>query len=204
MTGFRRWIFWLLWGVLALVGLYSVGEMIYVAVQEVREGFGLAETFLNFVLRLIPVVLLTFAFGLFIVVLEEEFQFGRMKDRVRRLLFWTPRITLLLFALLLSLFALDVFGQGAGFWETLLGLLIHLIPTWAMLIVVALAWRWEWVGTILLTAWAIAYLVMASGFPPSVYLMMSGLPFMLGLLFWLNWRYRTELHPAAWDTKPFI
>jgi hypothetical protein len=204
MTGGRRLGFWLLWGVLAVVGLYALGETIYFTIQEVREGFGLAEISLNFGLRLIPVVLLAFAFGLFIVVVEEESQLGRMKERVRRLLFWTPRIALLLFAFLLSLLALDVFGQGAGFWETLLALLIHLIPTWAMLIVVALAWRWEWVGTLLLTAWAISYLVMASGFPPSVYLMMSGLPFMLGLLFWLNWRYRTELHPAAWDTKASI
>jgi hypothetical protein len=197
MTGGRRWIFWLLWGVLAAVGLYALGETIYFTTQEVREGFGLAEISLNFGLRLIPIVLLAFAFGLFIVVLEEEFELGRMKKRVRRLLFWTPRITLLLFALLLSLFALDVFGQGAGVWETLLALVIHLIPTWAMLIVVALAWRWEWVGTLLLTAWAIAYLVMAGGFPLSVYLMMSGLPFMLGLLFWLNWRYRAEVRLAA-------
>jgi hypothetical protein len=197
MTGGRRLGFWLLWAVLASVGLYALGETIYFAIQDLQEGFGLAEILLNFVLRLIPVVLLTFAFGLFIVVVEEEFQLGRMKERVRRLLFWTPRITLLFFALFLSLFALDVFGQGAGFWETLLGLLIHLIPTWALLIVVALAWRWEWVGTIFLTAWAIGYLLMASGFPPSVYLMMSGLPFMLGLLFWLNWRYRTELRSAV-------
>lgn len=197
MTGGRRWAFWALWGILAVVGLYALGETIYFTVQEVREGFGVAELSLNFGLRLIPVVLLAFAFGLFIVVLEEEVELGRMKERVRRLLFWTPRITLLLFALLLSLFALDVFGQGASFWETLLALLMHLIPTWAMLIVVALAWRWEWVGTLLLTAWATAYLVMAGGFPLSVYLMMSGLPFMLGLLFWLNWRYRAEMRLAA-------
>ncbi|MBX2998634.1 MAG: hypothetical protein KF893_09015 [Caldilineaceae bacterium] len=197
MTGGRRWMFWLLWGILAAVGLYALGETVYFTAQEGREGLGLAEMSLNFGLRLIPVVLLTFAFGLFIVVLEEEFELGRMKERVRRLLFWTPRLALLLFALLLSLFALDVFGQGAGFWETLLALLMHLIPTGVLLIVVVLAWRWEWVGTFLLTAWAIAYLVMTSGFPLSVYLMMSGLPFMLGLLFWLNWHYRAEVRLAA-------
>lgn len=197
MTEGRRWIFWILWGVLTVVGLYALGETIYFTVQDVQGGFGLAEISLNFGLRLLPIVLLAFAFGLFIVVLEEEFEWGRMKERVRRLLFWTPRITLLLFALLLTLFALDVFGQGTGFWETLLALVMHLIPTWAMLIVVALAWRWEWIGTLLLTAWAVAYLVMSGGFAPSVYLMMSGLPFMLGLLFWLNWRYRAEVRLAA-------
>jgi hypothetical protein len=197
MTGARRLGFWLLWGILAVIGLYSLGEIIYFAVQEVQEGMSLADASLNAMLRLFDKVLFTFAFGLFIVVLEEEFQLGRMKERVRRLLFWTPRITLLLYALLLSLFALDVFGHGAGFWETLLALSMHLIPTWVLLIVLALAWRWEWVGALLLTAWAIQYVVTVRGVGPGLYLLLAGLPFMVGLLFWLNWRYRAEVRLAS-------
>ena len=37
----------------------------------------------------------------------------------KQLLFWTPRILGILFALFLSMFALDVFGEGYGFWGTL-------------------------------------------------------------------------------------
>jgi peptidoglycan/LPS O-acetylase OafA/YrhL len=38
-------------------------------------------------------------------------------------LLWISRILGILFALLISFFAFDVFGQGTGFWKTL-----HYIP----------------------------------------------------------------------------
>ena len=84
-----------------------------------------------------------------------------MKRPARRLLFWTPRVLCLLFALFISLFALDVFGEGYGFWETLWALLMHLVPTIAVLIVLAIAWRWEWVGGILFIALGVFYIVLA-------------------------------------------
>ena len=43
-----------------------------------------------------------------------------MKRPVKRTLFWAPRILCILFAVFVSLFALDVFGEGYGFWETIL------------------------------------------------------------------------------------
>ena len=51
-----------------------------------------------------------------------------MSRNAKLALFWTPRILCIVFALFLSLFSLDVFGEGYGFWETLLALLIHLVP----------------------------------------------------------------------------
>jgi len=86
------------------------------------------------------------ALALAIEVVQQERLAGAMRRPVRRLLFWTPRVALLLFAAFLSIFALDVFGAGYGFWETALALLMHLIPMWIMLGALALAWRWEWVG----------------------------------------------------------
>src|ERR1035441_3495384 len=52
-----------------------------------------------------------------------------MKTSTKRFLFWTPRIICILFACFVSIFALDVFQENHGFWNTLLALLIHLIPT---------------------------------------------------------------------------
>jgi len=49
-----------------------------------------------------------------------------MNSFSRKVLFWTPRLACLGFAIFLSLFALDVFSEGNGFWKTILGLLIHL------------------------------------------------------------------------------
>jgi hypothetical protein len=36
------------------------------------------------------------------------------------ILYWAPRLLGILFSLFVSIFALDVFGQGYGFWEPLL------------------------------------------------------------------------------------
>ena len=71
-----------------------------------------------------------------------------MTSLSKRLLFWTPRALAIVFIAFLSLFALDVFGEGYGFWQTLLALVIHLIPTWILIALLILAWRWEWIGAV--------------------------------------------------------
>jgi hypothetical protein len=60
--------------------------------------------------------------------------------------------------------------------------------------VLALAWRWEWVGAVLFTALGVLYIVMFWG-PDRwlAYLMISGPLFLIGVLFLLNWLYRAEL-----------
>jgi hypothetical protein len=128
-----------------------------------------------------------------------------MKKPLPQLLFWTPRILCLLFAAFLSVFALDVFEEGYGFWKTVLALLVHLIPTWLILIVLAFSWRREWVGAILFTALAALYPVLFWGrFVWYVYLLMSGPLFVVGGLFLVNWLFRRELraHPDAGKDHP--
>ena len=72
-------------------------------------------------------------------------------------LFWSPRVLGILYALFISLFALDIFGSGYGLWETIVALLIHLVPTWIILAALLIGWRWERVGGIL-------FIVLAMGF----------------------------------------
>jgi hypothetical protein len=193
MRDFSRWLLWLPWLALAILAVYILVDLGLTSVQEVREGLPWIGVVFNFVLRLIPNAILVFALGLMIEVLKEEHERGHMQRRVQRLLYWTPRAGVLTFVFLVSLFALDVFGQGYGFRETILALLIHLLPVGVMLLAIAIAWRREWMGMIFFTAWGVWYLVAARGFAPSVYLIMAGLPLALGLLFLLNWQYRREL-----------
>ncbi len=121
-----------------------------------------------------------------------------MKPSVKSWLFWTPRILCILFAAFISIFALDVFGEGNGFWKTLLALLIHLIPTALVLVVLLLSWRWEWIGGILYNALGILYIVTMwkRPFPWPVYAAISGPLFLVGILFLLNWKYRKQLHSS--------
>jgi hypothetical protein len=123
-----------------------------------------------------------------------------------RLLYWTPRFICLLFAVFVSLFALDVPDDGLGVWGTLLVLLIHFIPTAVVLVVLAVAWRREWVGGVLFVVLGVWYLITASGrFGLSAYFAISGPLFLIGLLFLLNWVYRDrirrEVDPEASDSS---
>jgi hypothetical protein len=121
-----------------------------------------------------------------------------MKKSVKPVVFWMPRIMCLLFAVFVSLFALDVFGAGYGFWGTIVALLMHLIPTAIILIVLAIAWRWEWIGAILFVALGVWYVIMAWGkFGWPTYLLIAGPLFLVGALFLVNWLYRTELQPST-------
>lgn len=121
-----------------------------------------------------------------------------MQRPVRQLLFWTPRVLGIFFALFLSIFALDVFGEGYGFWGTLLALFMHLLPVFALLIGLALAWRWEWIGTVIFFGFSLWYLLAFGGrFPIGVYFTMAGPPLIVGLLFLIDWLYRAELRTTV-------
>jgi len=122
----------------------------------------------------------------------------RGRQKMKPWLTWTPRILCLLFAVFLSLFALDVFGQGYEFWETVLALLMHLIPTGIVLVVLAVSWRWERIGAILFMALGIWYLLTAWGrFHWSAYVVISGPLLLVGVLFLASWLNRTRIQSTT-------
>ncbi len=113
---------------------------------------------------------------------------------IQRFVFWAPRILTILFAVFLSIFALDVFGETAGFWKTTGALLMHLIPTALILLVLAVAWRREGFGVIVFTILGVFYIVTTWGrFPLSVYFTIAGPMFLLALLFLANWIQRRQV-----------
>ena len=111
-----------------------------------------------------------------------------MKTRITPVLFWVPRILCIVFALLLSTFALDVFGEGLSFWQTVLALLVHLIPTWIIIAVLIVSWHRGWFGAAFFPGLGLLYLVTTWGrFHWSVYLMIAGPLFLMGVLFLGEW-----------------
>lgn len=114
--------------------------------------------------------------------------------------FWVPRILCILYGVFLSLFSLDVFSVSAGFPEQMLGLLIHLIPVFLVAGVLALAWRREWIGTVLFTAMAVFYPVAAWGDVHwTAFLAISGPLLAIAVLFLVGWIHRRRVSP---DGKP--
>ena len=48
--------------------------------------------------------------------------------------------------LFVSFFALDAFGPGMTLWLQIGGFLIHLIPSFILVIFLVVAWKWELIG----------------------------------------------------------
>lgn len=116
-----------------------------------------------------------------------------MNKTLKQILFWTPRVAGILFILFISLFALDIFDMKLGFWETIVGLFMHLIPSILLTIAIILAWRWEWVGAALFIGWAVWYVAYMRGFYWSAYAIISGLPALIGLFFLAGWVWRKQI-----------
>lgn len=116
-----------------------------------------------------------------------------MSINCRKILFWSPRILGILFAIFLSLFALDVFEKGKSFSEILIALLIHLIPVYCVVILLIIAWRWELIGAILFFLYAIAFTILTNfKFQWPAYLLICGPLVLISILFFLNWIHRPQ------------
>ncbi len=119
----------------------------------------------------------------------------------KRCLFWAPRVLSIAFVAFLSLFAMDVFDEHLGFWQTAIDLTMHLIPSFVLIVVLILAWRWEWIGAALYAAAGLLYVIwvasMARPVPPAVrltwVLCIAGPAFLIAALFLANWIRRREL-----------
>ncbi len=122
-----------------------------------------------------------------------------MTESARGVLFWAPRILTILIALFSSVFALDVFGETKGFLQTVTALLLHLIPTFLVVVLLVLAWRWELVGVIAFAGSGILYTVamLGRGFPLATYAMISGVLLLISVLFFLSRRQRLNARTAG-------
>ena len=117
--------------------------------------------------------------------------------KVSKFLFWTPRILSILFILFLSLFSLDVFESSSSLNDILLGLFMHNIPVFILIILLIISWKHEIVGAIAFILAGSVYLtfilknIITTGFE-WYYLawavQISGIAFLIGILFYINWK----------------
>lgn len=104
-----------------------------------------------------------------------------MTGTSRRALDWAPRFLGIAFALFVSVFALDVFGEGYGLWQTLAALTRHLTPTCAVVIALMAGWRHDRLGALLFPAVGILFLYISRS--PAAKVVFGGIPFTIALLF---------------------
>lgn len=114
----------------------------------------------------------------------------------RSLLRWTPRALGVLYVAFISLFALDVWGTGAGFWNELAGFLVHLMPAYFVAAALVIAWKSPRLGGILFIILATAFGLIFGWRDPVTLLLLALPPTATGLLFICDGCLdRTELQP---------
>ena len=119
-----------------------------------------------------------------------------MPKKISKFVYWTPRILSILFILFLAVFSFDVFDEGLGFWGTIVGLLIHNIPSFVLLAVTLVAWKREIVGAVAFVLAGLTYIALLptrgsfEWYMIAWVLEISGPAFLIGFLYWLNWKKR--------------
>ena len=119
-----------------------------------------------------------------------------MRHPSAQALYWSPRVLGIAYTAFISIFVLDVFSEAHGFLPTLAALAVHLIPTFVMVGVLIAAWRREWIGAALFTAFAATY---AWNVLPQhvMWALLIAAPLLLiAALFFANWIERAKIYAA--------
>lgn len=126
-----------------------------------------------------------------------------MDKEIDKFIYWTPRIVSILFILFLAMFSLDVFDGNYGFWGTVIGLFMHNIPVFILLVILLISWKYEIVGGVTFILAGILYVAMIfknmltgsfEGYMLSYSLTIAGPAFFIGILFILNWIKKQRPH----------
>lgn len=113
--------------------------------------------------------------------------------KASKIIFWAPRILIILFSLFLAVFSLDIFDADYGFWGTILGLFMHNIPSIILAVLLIISWKHELIGAIIFALIGFAGIVgtliipEASRFNPIM--IIAGIVTLLaGILFFIDWK----------------
>ncbi|MFA6383448.1 MAG: hypothetical protein WCX17_03420 [Parcubacteria group bacterium] len=116
-----------------------------------------------------------------------------MENKVGKFVYWTPRILSIIFIAFLALMSLDVFTEGASFWQILGGLFMHNIPVFILLAVLLISWKYEIVGAIAFFLAGLLYIFLvfrgAGDWRMALAwsFQISGMAFLIGGFFLANW-----------------
>lgn len=125
-------------------------------------------------------------------VVKKEKTEKKSKNKINRWIYWSPRVLTILFILFISIFALDVFGNGYSFLQTIIALFIHLLPSIVLLIFLIFAWKFEWIGAMGFFIFSIWFSLVMKGEVIAYFII--GIPAIaIGILWWLSWSKKIKL-----------
>ncbi len=106
-----------------------------------------------------------------------------------KILIWLPRLLAILVIGFTSLFALDVFGVGYAFMDTLVALFMHLLPQIFIGVALLVAWRKPGIGGLLfLLLGAASLLLFGQPFISPAHLILTIPVLLIGILLLLQCR----------------
>jgi len=132
-----------------------------------------------------------------------------MEKKINKFVYWAPRILSILLVLFLTVFSWDVFDENLGFWQTILGLLLHNIPALILAVIIWISWKYEVVGGIAFIIAGIAHMVFSilrENINPwyitlAISLVLDGPAFLIGILFLIGWFKKRKI-PAPSPSSP--
>ncbi len=70
---------------------------------------------------------------------------------------WAPRVLSIIAILFISVFSLDAFRAGLPLKTQILDWLMHMTPSFVMMAVLVIAWKWENIGGVIFLAVGLAF-----------------------------------------------
>ena len=112
---------------------------------------------------------------------------------MKKTLTWLPRILTIIFICFISMFALDEFSDPNGFWLNLAGFLIHLVPSFALIICLILAWKKPLIGGIIFIFLSVVFTFAFDTYEDVVTLLIISFPLLLvGILYLVDFHLRKK------------
>lgn len=127
---------------------------------------------------------------------------------------WLPRIICILAILFISMFALDAFDPQKTIWQQIGHFLMHLVPSFILIILLIIAWKKELTGGIIFTIIGLGfsplifmhnYSMNQSIWMSSIAVLLTSIPFaVVGILFILSHRLKQRDLPSSIDNTKQI
>ncbi len=80
-----------------------------------------------------------------------------------RLIYLLPRIICILAIAFISIFAFDAFDPNLTVWKQIQGFAMHLLPSFILILILLIAWKWELIGGII-------FVLIGLGLSPVIYI----------------------------------
>ena len=101
---------------------------------------------------------------------------AKVANNMKNVLLWLPRLLVIAYILFLSIFAFDAFSADSTVLENILGLIMHLVPSFILMLVLFVAWKNEKLGAVLFAILVVIFTIFVNSYRELVTFAIISLP----------------------------